>query len=207
MRRALPIAVLAACGGESVTDSPDAAPPVDAAPFDAASFDAGDPDGASGDLDGALGDAACTPAVGATVVEHACLHVMHGPFATAMAGADPATVTASINTPHTYYTIDLVPDGDRHRGAVLYRPAQDGDHAFFVDPSAALTITAPDGAALPIAAAHDVATCDGIRSAVVVRLARQVRYRVIVPAIPGPSLRVVVENLDSFAPEDAWTCR
>lgn len=78
----------------------DAAPPprVDAALPDAAIADA-----APGP------DADCAPRLGPVVVEHACLHVMHGPFGTVTAQPDPATATVNINASHTYYTVESFP--------------------------------------------------------------------------------------------------
>ena len=198
--------VATACSADAETASPDAA-----TPFDARFADAPLADVDAVPTDGPAIDGDCLPAVGDVVIQHACLHVVHGPHATVTAGSDASTVTANVNAAHTHYTIELPRDGtdaDRYRGVVVYRPAQDGEHAFFVEPSAPLVLTDAAGVALPIVARHDVATCAGITSVAVVRLERQVRYRVVVPAITAPSVHLIVENLESFAPEDAWgrTC-
>jgi hypothetical protein len=204
MNRIAALLLLAACGTDSAADAPDASATDDAPSSDAA---ATAPDaGAEGDAPPS--DAPCTPRVGDAIVEHACLHVMHGPYAAITAGTDPATVTANINMAHTHYTVELARDDDRHGGVFLYRPIQDGAHAFFVDPAANLQLSDPDGVALPVLARHEVATCAGVASVVVAQLERQVRYRVSTAAVTAPAIRVLVENLDSFAPEDAWarTC-
>jgi hypothetical protein len=191
--------VLAACGGEPE----DAADAGGATPADATTPDAAPPsDGREDASPGA--DAACAPIVGTAVVEHACLHVEHGPHGAVTAGADPATVTANVNAPHTHFTITLVGAAAPYRGAVVYRPTQDGEHAFLADPALALRVTSAGGEDLPVVARHDVATCAGIAQALVVPLERLVSYRVIVPDTTAPTARLIIENLESFAPEDAW---
>ena len=205
MRRAL-LLVVTACGADAGTAPPDAATRFDARFADAPLAEG---DAVPGDAPATDGD--CPRLVGDVIVEHACLHIAHGPYATVSAGSDASTVTANVNAPHTHYTIELPRDStdpDRYRGAVVYRPTQDGEHAFFMEPSASLDVTDATGLALPIVARHDVATCAGIASVAVVRLERQVRYRAVVPAITASSVHLVIENLDGFAPEDAWvpTC-
>jgi hypothetical protein len=190
------------CGADAGAGSPDAAAAFDGALADAPLVEV---DAVPGDAAAIDGD--CPRSVGDVVIEHACLHVVHGPHAMVTAGSDASTVTANINAPHTHYTIELPRDSadpDRYRGAVMYRPAQDGDHALFFDPAVPLVLTDPAGAALPVIAGHDVATCAGVARVAVVHLERQVRYRVVVPAVAAPSVRLIVENLESFAPEDAW---
>jgi hypothetical protein len=201
VKRSLALLLATACGRDGDTEAADASTHLDAPVADApladldASHDAG-----TDALDGE-----CPLAVGGTVIDHACLHVTHGPRASVTASGDPDTATANVNMPHTLYTIDLVPDSSQYRGVVTYRPTQDGDHAFFVDPAGSLVVTDRAGAALPVVASHDVTTCDGVASVAVVRLAAQTRYHLAIPAVSAPSLQVIIENLDGFAPEDAWT--
>jgi hypothetical protein len=200
VRPALLLLLAVAACGDGGPDAPaaDGAAPADAHAPDVALA-------ADGGVDaGAGADAACAPAVGAAVIEHACLHVQHGPHAAVTAGSDPATVTANVNAPHTHFTIGLVGAAAPYRGAVVFRPTQDGEHAFLADPALALRITTAGGDALPVIADHDVTTCAGIARAVVVRLERLVSYRVIVPDTTAATARLIIENLESFAPEEAW---
>jgi hypothetical protein len=201
MKRIVVLLLLAACGTGPAAEDPDASPTPDAPSSDAAPT--GPDAAAEGDAPPPL-DATCTPLVGDVIVDHACLHVMHGPYSTTTAGTDPATVTANINMAHTHYTVELARDGDHHGGVFLYRPTQDGAHAFFVDPATPLQLSDPDGVPLPVLTRHEVTTCAGIASVVVAQLGRQIRYRVSTAAVTAPAIHVLVENLESFAPEDAW---
>jgi hypothetical protein len=197
-KRALAL-LLVACGGDAepgAPERPDAAATADAPITDAALDD--------GTLDDAGTDAACTPVVGAAIIEHACLHVAHGPHAMVTAGSDPATVTASINAAHTHFTVTLVGATAPYHGAVVYRPTQSGELAIFVDPGLELRVTTASGQALPAVVRHGVATCAGLSRAMVVELERMVSYRVVVSAASAATMGIIIEYLGGFAPEDAW---
>jgi hypothetical protein len=198
MKRALAL-LLVACGSEARPGEPE--PPDAAAPADAPVTDAALDDAAPGD---AGTDAACTPVVGAAIIEHACLHVAHGPHGMVTAGSDPATVTTNINAAHTHFTVTLVGATAPYHGAVVYRPTQSGELAIFVDPGLDLRVTTASGQEVPTVVRHDVTTCAGLSRALVVELERMVSYRVVVSEASAATMGIIIENLGSFAPEDAW---
>jgi hypothetical protein len=198
MKRAL-VLVLVACGSDAEPGDP--GPPDAVATADAPIIDAALDDSA---LDDGGTDAACMPVVGAAIIEHACLHVAHGPYAMVTAGSDPATVTANINAAHTHFTVTLVGATAPYHGAVVYRPTQSGELAIFYDPGLELRVTTASGEALPTVVRHDVTTCAGLSRAMVVELERTVSYRVVVSGASAATMGIIIENLGSFAPEDAW---
>src|SRR5688572_4623066 len=90
------------------------------------------------------------------VVEHSCLHANYGPFAATAAQAYPGTVFSNIDTPHTAYNVTLPGSGGSYRGAVLYRPAASGDHAFFMMPGVPLSLITSGGTAVPLEREGDI---------------------------------------------------
>lgn len=86
-----------------------------------------------------------------SLVSHSCNHANAGPFVSVSAQPFPGTVFSNINNSHTAYGVALPGSGDTHQGAVLYRPAVYGQHAFFTAPATTLALYTSAGAPVPSA--------------------------------------------------------
>lgn len=133
------------------------------------------------------------------VLEHACLHVRHGPFAEVDARAG-AAVVPSISAPHTVYVLGL----GAAAGRVAYRPVLQGQHVFYLEADLPLTLHAPDGR-LTATHVEPVVDCAGLTRAHVFNLTAGTRYEAEIG--PGrATAQVLVESVDSLT-FDGWDAR
>jgi hypothetical protein len=152
------------------------------------------------------GDELCQEAYD-EATEHSCGHVASGPFATANAAATIAAARATINLPHTAYTVNLPAVEGEHYGVVLYRPTETTNHLFYVDPDVTLTLTGPSGEEiLPIGEAPvDPAVCNPddptalLTRYAVYPLEEGVYYHVAFGPTTDASVTVIVEHIEEFA--------
>jgi hypothetical protein len=137
--------------------------------------------------------------VGEHVIEHSCVHVTFGPFASVAAAPYPGPVFSAISTPHTAYTVTLPSSGSEYSGQVIYQPSTTGAFAFFLAPDVELTLYPSSGLALapvgeqPIAPAE----CAGLASAVVYQLDETETYTVVAGPSAASSYLAIVEYLGS----------
>jgi hypothetical protein len=128
------------------------------------------------------------------VLEHSCLHVQHGPFASVMAG-NSGTI-ANVSTPHTAFTVQLLEQPTNH---VSYRPNQSGEHAFYLGPDVDLSIS-DDSAILQPKYREPVTTCAGIATVLVFDLRAQAKYTLgFERSALSPTTTLVIENVAALA--------
>ncbi|MET0341381.1 MAG: hypothetical protein ABW252_10280 [Polyangiales bacterium] len=133
------------------------------------------------------------------VLEHACLHVQHGPFAEVDATGGAGTVPA-ISAPHTVYVLRL----GAGAGRVAYRPVLPGQHVFYLEADLPLALHAPDGSLTP-SHVEPVDDCPGLARAHVFNLTAGTRYEAEIG--PGrATAQVLVESVDSLT-FDGWDQR
>jgi hypothetical protein len=75
---------------------------------------------------------ACEP-LDAELAEEACFHGENGPYQEISAAALGSPTIPNVNLPHTAYNITLPANTTfGYAGSVTYRPAEDGEYAFFL---------------------------------------------------------------------------
>lgn len=135
------------------------------------------------------------------VVEHTCLHVTYGPFASVNAQTHPGFIVSNINAPHTAYTVTLPGAVGSYEGGVLYEPAVSGDYAFFVAPDVEVTIY--DSAHQPLTperqGAVDAELCSALSEVKVFHLEEGEIYTVVFGPAEGVELLALVEYLGAAA--------
>jgi len=154
----------------------------------ATGVDAGEPDS----------DMACVVDL---VLEHSCLHVQHGPFAT-VSGSEQAAL-ANVNMVHTAFTVTFANPG---AGKVGYRPNQTGQYVFYVGSGVQLVLT-QDAVTIPPLFVEPVPGCDGLARAFVFDLKAMGKYILdFAPETGVPMTSLVVENVTALAP-GGWSER
>lgn len=133
------------------------------------------------------------------VLEHACLHVKHGPFAEIEAAGAGSAVPA-ISPPHTVYALRLGAEA----GRVAYQPVLPGQHVFYLGADLPLALHAPGGALAP-SHVEPVAGCPGLARAYVFNLTAGTRYEAEVGP-GGATTQVLVESVESLTFND-WSTR
>jgi hypothetical protein len=131
------------------------------------------------------------------VVGHACLHANFGPFAASAAQPHPGSIFSNIDTPHTAYNVTLPASGDAYHGAVLYRPAASGDHAFFLAPGVPLSLFTSGGAPVPLEREGTIPPelCALIERVGIAHLDETETYTVVYGPAPSASVQTIVEYL------------
>jgi hypothetical protein len=163
-----------------------------------------------GTTDGGATDGPCTPALGAMLIEHACLHAGRGPLreVEAAASADGLSSAHAVNRTHTAYSVLVPGDETRERtGYVEYRPSRDGDHAIFSGDLEALSIEGPAGEAVGVSHDEAIRSCSSFDASRVVTLRRGERYRLrLSVAASSPAATLFFEHLGTFG-DAAWAGR
>lgn len=67
------------------------------------------------------------------VLNHACIHVLYGPFASATAIATPDSWAPNTDMPHNHYTITLPEAADEYVGYTSYFPTARATYHFYVE--------------------------------------------------------------------------
>lgn len=150
----------------------------------------------------------CKP-IDAGLMEHSCLHTVHGPFETRAAHPLDQTPFNDVDAPHTAFTIvlpELEASTDEHRGAIRYRPTVDGYYAFFLDSlGVPLEIFEADGTLVPRFGTQDVTSseCRLIDGAHVYRLSRRASVSASYRLVLGPSPSAQPVLIIEFIGEEA----
>lgn len=134
-----------------------------------------------------------------SVVDHACIHTLYGPFATAVATA-PGTTLAdapSVGNVHRQWTVDVPADGATFRGQVRVVFSGSGQRSYLLllDRSVPLTLEEEGGGAVIVTAVDAVPACTGIRRVVSVTLTRGTTYRLTLGPSTQPTVKLVWEAL------------
>lgn len=135
------------------------------------------------------------------VLEHSCLHVQHGPFATVTA-MNRGTLP-NVNTPHTAFTVLL---SEQPSNRVSYRPNQSGEHVLYVGADVRVAVS-DDSAVIPPKFSETVAACAGLATAAVVELKGQAKYTLLFERVSSTaSTQLVIEPVGALAPR-GWAER
>jgi hypothetical protein len=127
--------------------------------------------------------------------EHACTHIVAGPFETVAATTASEVAPPELRNTHVAYTVELArPDGSPP-GQVMFKPRDTGPFAFFVDSEVPLALRGPGAQPECPVAAHPVTACAGLRWAVFFELERKLEYHLGWDASAPGAIRVVVEPL------------
>jgi hypothetical protein len=135
------------------------------------------------------------------VLEHACLHAMHGPFEPLTAGTGSA-VGPDIGRPHTAWQMTL-PSAEP--GRYVYRPSMTGEYVYYLDRPLPLALRA-QGAVLTPSYVEPVSTCNGITEARVYSLTGGVRYDVEVGPTSEERATLIIESVLALRP-GGWSDR
>lgn len=149
------------------------------------------PDDASSPFDdsGADGDCWLDP-----VLEHACLHVTHGPFAQVMSNV--SSTPPNVNAPHTAFTVSLPPG--MNTGHLSYRPAESGEYVFYLGANVELALH-DSMQQLNETFRESIATCAGLEAAFVYNLVGATEVDLsLIPTASVESTILVVEHVDSL---------
>jgi hypothetical protein len=150
---------------------------------------------------------ACT-ALGAALVEHACIHANHGPFGDGLqphplaAGSrrtlqDPAPpAVPNVNRVHTHFRIAL-PPGEAE-GVVSYLPARGGQWAVFTNPGVPVAILDPAGRPLATRLEQEAPGCAELPRAAVYELEASTTYRLVLGPSSAAEVGLVLEKLSDF---------
>ncbi|HEX5659382.1 MAG TPA: hypothetical protein VFX59_19440 [Polyangiales bacterium] len=163
-------------------------------------------DGSTGMLDAHVSDTgASAPDAGSMcpidpLLEHSCLHALHGPYGDIEAATEGAV--PSVDRVHTAWRIALP---DASAGRVTFQPTQSGEHVFYLEGAVPLTVRA-GGALVPEAYRESVVGCSGLAAAHVYELERGVRHDVSVGPSENGTATLVIENVQSLA-VDGWAER
>ena len=126
-------------------------------------------------------------ALGKSLVEHACVHAKHGPFAEG----------PSVNQVHTYFRIAL--PADATQAMVTYVPARSGEWALFTTPAVPLTVLDTAGQPLTPGFEQDVAGCPELPRASVFQLDAGATYKLLLgPSSAAREVGLVLEKLSDF---------
>ncbi|WP_152629661.1 hypothetical protein [Haliangium ochraceum] len=148
----------------------------------------------------------CEQSVGAFVAEHACLHAMHGPFATLSASPPSQPPSADASQPHTAFQVALpaLGGGDGYRGVLRYLPRRSGEFAFFTAPGVTVSIADDMGRPTPARLAHDLTVCDELQRVDTIVLDAETSYSLTLASPDRADTVLVVEMLDEFLPSEAY---
>ena len=135
------------------------------------------------------------------VLEHSCLHAMHGPFVE-VAGGDGATVAPDISRVHTAWQMTLPATS---AGRFVHRPNMTGEYVYYLDKPLPLELRA-QGIALTPTFVEPVSTCNGISEARVYALAAGERYDVAVGPTADDRAVLVIESVGALT-ERGWSER
>jgi hypothetical protein len=127
------------------------------------------------------------------VLEHSCLHAMHGPFEAVLA-ADLAAAPPDISRPHTAWRMTLPATSS---GRFAFRPNMEGEYVFYLDRALPLQVSSGGVSVMPTFS-EPVTSCVGISEARVFPLTRATRYDVSVGPVPGDAATVIIESVQAF---------
>lgn len=145
-------------------------------------------------------EAGCTQ-LGSWVVDHACEHVINGPYASVTASNLELFTTANpnINAAHTYYTVSLPGSGTSYKGTVRFVPGRTNSWAFFTNPDVPVKLTNSSGTVLPPALSHTVSGC-GLQRVTVYNLtqngSRSLYYLLTLGTTSSSTVGVSVERVE-----------
>lgn len=184
-------------GPQSADASTDAGSP---AGWDAATSDSGLVPTDSGAQDAATSDSGTVRDAGPActidpVLEHSCLHVTYGPFATVASVA--SGTPPNVNTVHTSYTVQLPQD---QAGLITYRPTGSGPYVFYLGSDVALRLIDPLGSELSASHVEVVTACAGLETARVYDLTSGTKYQLAIGPGDAQSVTLIIENVESLAP-------
>ncbi len=164
-------------------------------------------DGAGPELDAGPDTSDAGPEAGTEckldpVLEHSCLHVTNGPYATVSAVS--SGVAPNVNAVHTAFTINLPSMGGASE--VTYRPNGGGEYVFYTSEDVLLTLLDPSNAEVAVAYREEVVDCSGFKAARVYVLESAMKYRVVLGASTLISVTLLIENVEALAP-GGWSQR
>ncbi|WP_394824182.1 hypothetical protein [Pendulispora albinea] len=146
------------------------------------------------------GGGACPPPsqkypLTAAYADHACLHVLHGPWEKFPADADPASTKTELRNTHYAYTVELPSTADgAHAGAVYFEPRSTEGFAFFRTSDTPFTLQTRDGAQIcPVASYEVKASCSELRRVDFFDLTRKSEYPLRLGPTSESSVMVIVE--------------
>jgi hypothetical protein len=127
------------------------------------------------------------------LLNHACGHVVFGPFAAATATAAATPLAERTDTAHTRYTIALPGTGGSHAGYTRLRAVSAGTWSLFLDGEVPVALETDAGVATPVALTAMPDACDGITHRATFPLtALEQRYLRLGP-IAAAEARLIVE--------------
>jgi hypothetical protein len=131
-------------------------------------------------------------------IQHACLHATFGPFKTVTSNWNYETATVNINKAHTAHNVQMaLRKGSRH-GVVVYRPAETGEHAFFINPDVPLTLrNASTDAVVPVVSQQSITTaqCSILKAAITYDLTAGQDYKLTYGPTTASTVLTVIEHL------------
>ncbi|WP_021781182.1 hypothetical protein [Myxococcus hansupus] len=127
--------------------------------------------------------------------EHACWHVTNGPFVTVTASTsrDPR-----VDDFHTYYTVQLRPEGDQYVGTFSYKAFASGNFVVYLShPEVPVTLieTALQSTVEQAGAQATSGHCDSLKHMVGYELTDRVQYTVRLGPTSLAELNMVIEHL------------
>lgn len=135
-----------------------------------------------------------------TRVDHACIHTLFGPFATATATALGSALSGapSVGSVHKQWTVDLPPSAEGQL-RVTFSGTGERSYVLFTDRDVALALEGEDGSSVSASVAATAPACPGIRRVHSMTLVRGKTYRMTLgpsaSARPEPTVKMIWEAL------------
>ncbi|WP_437605390.1 hypothetical protein WMF20_30255 [Sorangium sp. So ce834] len=127
--------------------------------------------------------------------DHACMHVVHGPFESVAASADPEAPGDELRNVHTAYTVALVRGQDGYGGASVFEPRVDATFAFFVAHDTSLSLLDAAGEEVCPRAVQPANACPELGRAVFFDLRRKAPNRLLLGSAEAPEVLVIIEEM------------
>jgi hypothetical protein len=127
--------------------------------------------------------------------DHACTHVVHGPFESVAASADPGSPGDELRNVHTAYTVELARGQDGYAGVSLFEPRVDATFAFFIADETSLSLLDAAGEEVCPRAVQPANACPEIGRAVFFDLRRKAPNRLLLRSAEAPEVLVIIEEI------------